>query len=236
MSEIVVLDSIPFHLDAAELEARIHLPGGDAELRRAWESLLAKVTELGRPKAIYRDCTVDAVTGDSVIVEGVPLKSRVMVRQLGERRRLFAYCATCGVETAVLEGSPDPLEGFWLEELRLVLLRQAIAHLHREISRRYRIPKLAGMAPGSGDADVWPLSEQTRLFDQLFNGRVTDLIGVVLTDSLLMLPHKSSSGVLFAVEHDFATCQLCHRENCPNRRAPFDSGLWRKNRMDGHER
>lgn len=43
----------------------------------------------------------------------------------------------------------EKLERFWLEELRLALLRRALAYLRGEISRRYRIPKLAGMAPGS---------------------------------------------------------------------------------------
>ena len=229
MSELIVLDAIPFRLDAAKLAARIHLAEEDAEMSRAWNELLEKVTKLGRPKAVYRDCTIDEITGETVFAEGVPLNSKVMVQQLGERRRLFAYCATCGTETAVLEESLDPLEQFWLEELRLELLRQALSHLRNEISRRYRIPKLIGMAPGSGDADVWPLGEQTKLFGQLLEGRVTESIDVKLTDSLLMLPYKSSSGVLFAAEHDFETCRLCHRKNCPNRRAAFDEELWLRN-------
>ena len=89
----------------------------------------------------------------------------------------------------------------------------------------YQTPPRAG----SGDADVWPLGEQTKLFGQLLEGRVTESIDVKLTDSLLMLPYKSSSGVLFAAEHDFETCRLCHRKNCPNRRAAFDEELWLRN-------
>lgn len=229
---LIVLDSIAFQLNGTALAGRVHLEKEDAELCCAWETLLKKVETIASPKAVFRDCTVDAVAGDEVIVEGVALKSRVMAQQLGGRRRLFAYCATCGTETAALEDSLEPLEQFWLEELRMELLRQAIGALHREISRRCRIPKLVGMAPGSGDADVWPLSEQSKLFNQLLKGRVTELIGVTLTESLLMLPYKSASGILFAAEHDFATCQLCHRRNCPNRRAEFDSGLWSRSRQD----
>ncbi|WP_294507887.1 hypothetical protein [uncultured Victivallis sp.] len=225
MSEIIVLDAIPFQFDSGELSAKLHLTEDDAEISRAWKNLIDNVTALARPKALFRECSVDAVTEDTVVAEGVPLKSRVMVRQLGERRRLFVYCATCGTETAVLEESLDPLERFWLEELRLALLRRALAYLRGEISRRYRIPKLAGMAPGSGDADVWPLEEQIPLFERLLEGRVTESIGVELTDSLLMVPCKSSSGVLFAAEHDFTTCQLCHRKNCPDRRSPRRSPL-----------
>ena len=232
MSKCIVLDKIPFHLDGDKLAARIHLPKDDCELCKSWENLRSKVESSGQPKAIYRDCTVDEITEDTVVVDGVPLKSRVMGHQLGERKRLFAYCATCGTETRNLEDTAEPLERFWLEELRLSMLHQALEFMHSEIKRRYSIPKISWMAPGSGDASVWPINEQTKLFGQLLGGIVTETIGVVLTDSMLMLPYKSTSGVIFAAEHDFATCRLCHREHCPNRRAPFDADLWKKTQPD----
>jgi hypothetical protein len=51
------------------------------------------------------------------------------------------------------------------------------------------------------------------------------LIGVRLLDSMLMLPSQTVSGLLFETESDYVNCQLCPREHCPNRRAPFDVGL-----------
>jgi hypothetical protein len=42
-----------------------------------------------------------------------------------------------------------------------------------------------------------------------------------LTDSLLMVPRKSISGILFPSEEGFVACQLCERERCPGRKAPF---------------
>ena len=80
------------------------------------------------------------------------------------------------------------------------------------------------MNPGSGDVDIWPIEQQRELFS-LF-GDVKALIGVTLTDSFLMIPNKTVSGVFYPTEVDFVTCQLCHRERCPNRRAPFDAHLW----------
>jgi hypothetical protein len=41
-----------------------------------------------------------------------------------------------------------------------------------------------------------------------------------------MVPNKSVSGLLYPSEDGFQSCQLCHREGCPNRRAPFDPHLW----------
>jgi hypothetical protein len=86
------------------------------------------------------------------------------------------------------------------------------------------------MSPGSGDIDVWPIEQQKPLFSLL--GDVESLIGVRLTDAMLMIPTMSVSGILYASEADFESCQVCHREGCPRRKAPFDEALWRATRGD----
>ena len=82
------------------------------------------------------------------------------------------------------------------------------------------------MAPGSGSADIWPITQQKELFS-IF-GNVQDLIGVKLTDKYLMIPLKSISGIFFQTETTFVTCQLCPREACIRRRAPYSPDLVRK--------
>jgi hypothetical protein len=82
------------------------------------------------------------------------------------------------------------------------------------------------MAPGSGSADIWPITQQKELFS-IF-GDVESLIGVRLTDTYLMLPIKSVSGVIFQTETTFETCQLCPREACIGRRVEYKPDLVRK--------
>ncbi len=41
-----------------------------------------------------------------------------------------------------------------------------------------------------------------------------------------MVPYKTTSGVLFPTEVDFRSCEVCRRENCPSRQAPFNKKLW----------
>jgi hypothetical protein len=77
------------------------------------------------------------------------------------------------------------------------------------------------MAPGSL-AD-WPIEEQAPLFKLL--GDVDASIGVKLTDSMLMLPAKSISGVYFPADVSFFSCQLCPRERCESRKAKYDPKL-----------
>jgi hypothetical protein len=78
------------------------------------------------------------------------------------------------------------------------------------------------MNPGSL-AD-WPIGQQVPLFSLL--GDTERAVGVRLSSSLLMIPRKSVSGFQFPSEETFASCQLCPRSVCPNRRAPYDNALF----------
>jgi hypothetical protein len=78
------------------------------------------------------------------------------------------------------------------------------------------------MSPGR--LEDWPLTEQESLFALL--GDTEAKIGVRLTGSMLMYPTKSVSGILFSTEERFETCQLCPRKGCPNRKMPYDEGLY----------
>jgi hypothetical protein len=80
------------------------------------------------------------------------------------------------------------------------------------------------MNPGS--LPDWPLQEQRQLFALLGDTRAA--IGVELTDSCLMLPIKSLSGLRFPTGENFENCQLCPRERCPGRRTAYEPGLYER--------
>ena len=92
------------------------------------------------------------------------------------------------------------------------------------LERMYALGKTSMMNPGSGDATVWRIEQQRELFSLL--GDVEGQIGVRLTESCLMIPNKSLSGIRFAKEIDFRSCQVCHRKDCPSRTAEFDAAMW----------
>jgi hypothetical protein len=151
--------------------------------------------------------------------------SKVLRANLDEVGRVFPYVATCGPELDTLPIADDDIFGqFCRDTIKEIALYAAISHLDCYLREAYALEKLVSMNPGSGDVNVWPIEQQRELF--AFFGDVQGSIGVVLTDSCLMLPNKSVSGLLYASEHDFSSCQLCHREKCPGRRAPFDPHLW----------
>jgi hypothetical protein len=151
--------------------------------------------------------------------------SKVLRANLDEVERVFPYVATCGPELdAISIESGDVFGQFCRDILKEMALRAAVVHLVTHLKESYSLEALVSMNPGSGDVNVWPIQQQRELF--AFLGDAPASIGVVLTESCLMVPNKSVSGLLYPSEDGFQSCQLCHREGCPNRRAPFDPHLW----------
>ena len=114
-----------------------------------------------------------------------------------------------------------------MELIKLSVLQTAIRYTSDYISRKYALGKTSHMNPGS--LEDWPITEQKPLFS-LF-GNVEELIGVTLMESHLMRPLKSTSGIYFAAEVTFESCQLCPREKCSGRRAPYEPELLHKYRQ-----
>ena len=222
---MIQLLDIPFSLDAEHLMRQLRIKPGSSNAE-AFTELLARVVEVGKPKAVYELSYVEDRADDSVVLGGVRFTSRALRRNLGPVERVFPYVATCGTEAdAVAAPDGDALQALWLWTIKEALLEVARDYLYERLASRYRMTHWATMHPGSGDAGVWPIEQQKELFSVF--GEVETLIGVRLTDSMLMVPAMSVSGIVYATETEFASCQVCHREGCPGRTAPFDEAVWR---------
>lgn len=218
----VTLSNIPFQLDFDQLLQKLHIKKESAyadDLKR----LVGEAQTMGRPKAIYRLGFIEEKGDDYVIVDGFRLTSRVLRVNLEQAHRVFAYVATCGMELQEWSNSiTDMLERYWADSIKEMALGAAVRTLNEQIRQRYQPGATSTMNPGSL-AD-WPLREQKALFALL--GDPVDTIGVQLTASCLMIPNKSVSGIRFPTTESFESCQLCPREDCPGRRAPYDATLY----------
>ncbi len=227
--DTIVLDQLPFRLDFDDLRRALRLrPGNSLEtdLRRLAEEAQA----VARPKALYKIVYVDSRDESQVTLDGVTFKSKVLRANLEEVHRVFAYVVTCGTELDEWARSiEDMLHSFWADAIKEMALRQAQAALLTHLKTTYRLGKTSAMNPGSL-AD-WPIQQQRPLFRLLGSVEQTDgigflpAIGVRLTDSFLMIPNKTISGIRFPTESNFESCLLCPRETCPTRRAPYDPHL-----------
>ncbi|HPV38920.1 MAG TPA: vitamin B12 dependent-methionine synthase activation domain-containing protein [Candidatus Hydrogenedentes bacterium] len=215
---IVILDAIPFDVDEGDALAALHLEPGAAFSDEAL-ALLHEAISVARPKGVYRLSAVETIDDHTTALDGVRFTSRILRVNLEGVSRAFPFVATCGVELEEWSHSKaDVMQRFWADGIKELALRCAITVLGNHLTGRYQPGTRAAMNPGSL-AD-WPLSEQPRLFS-LFGGAV-ERTGVRLSESFLMIPVKSVSGVWFETDSGFVNCQLCPREDCPNRRTPYD--------------
>ena len=189
--------------------------------------LYENAMRLARPKALYKICYVDAIQGDRVTIDGTDFHSQVLAKNLTDIHRVFAYVTTCGHEVDDWAAQEtDYITVIWLDMLKGMILAETQKQFLQQIKTLYRIEKLSSMNPGSGNLDTWPIAQQAGLFSLI--GQVSEDISVRLTDSMLMLPNKSVSGILFPSEKGYTNCALCRRDPCQNRRAPYDESLMQK--------
>ena len=218
------LDKIPFSLDADQIMEQAHVEVGSVDATEL-RSLIDVAQKIGSPKAGYAVSFVTGRDGDGIRIEDVWFRSRALSHNLKSVERVFPLVATCGHELdQAFPGKGDMLKEFWWDLIKTRLLGAANEHLSVHLHRKFRLGKTATMRPGSGDVSVWPLEQQKPLFSLL--GSVESEIGVQLTESCLMVPNKTTSGLMFPTETDFRSCEVCHRENCPSRHAPFNKDLW----------
>ncbi len=231
MSKPVVLDNIPFQIDRDCLLRELRIQDQAGYSKRAAE-LARQAEAIARPRGLYRVAYVESRQPDSVVIEGVTLTSRVLRVNLDDAHRVFPFVTTCGRELYEWSGSiDDMLERFWADAVMELALRAAVDVLKEHLATHIRPGPTSSMNPGSlGD---WPIEEQRALFKIL--GNVRDLIGVELTDHFLLVPTKSVSGLSFPTRVRFENCQLCPRERCPGRRAPYDPGLYERRYARGKE-
>ena len=219
-----IIDNIPVSISAEQVLRHLHLDE-DGKYAGDVHGLIEVTQPLIRPKAIYEVCYIDRKDEDKVEISGVEFTSRVLRVNLDKVERVFSYIATCGTEVQSVEvESDDLMRKFVLDAIKQMALGVAVKHLRQHIDENFRPGQMSAMNPGS--LEDWPISQQKQLFS-IF-GDVESLIGVRLTDSFLMLPIKSVSGIYFPTEIKFESCQLCPRERCQGRRAPYNAKLKEK--------
>jgi hypothetical protein len=215
MKSTMIIDSISLTIDSELLCNSLRVkPGSEFAVRL--KELAADAHNIARPKAAYREVKIINSTEDSISLEGIQFKSRLLSTNLTSATKLYAFVATCGTELeAWAKNFSDLLERFWADTIMDIALGVAVQTLEKHLTPLCDV-HLSCMNPGS--LEDWPLTEQRPLFNLL--GEASVNIGITLTESYLLLPLKSVSGIYFDSSEHFCNCQLCPRESCPNRRMP----------------
>ena len=211
------------NLDPEEIKRRLHTDkSGD------WahvQTLIDEAQSLISSKAVYKVCYIEKKHADAVTIDGTCLKSRVLLKNLNNVERVFPYVVTIGKSLEEkMQVCTDLLKKYYLDTIGNVALNSTRNYLKDHLRSRYALDGISYMSPGS--LKDWAIEEQRSLFSIL--GDVETSIGVKLNEMLVMIPNKSLSGIYFPTEIPFYSCQLCQRENCSGRKAPYDEKLARE--------
>jgi hypothetical protein len=220
---IEILNPIPVQVDLRSIKKSAHVPEGGEEKRLL--CLIEASQSVMAAKAVYKVSYIDSKAEDSVVIDGVPFRSKVLRKHFDKVERVFPYVVTIGEGLDDMEkASGDPLEKYYLDLIGNAAVVNAREQIKKRLSTRFALQGLSYLGPGQ--LKDWPLEEQSPLFSLL--GDVESAVGVTLSESLLMIPRKSLSGIYFPTEIPFMACQLCPKENCPSRKARYDEKLARE--------
>lgn len=219
--DTIIIESIPFTVDEPGFLEFLRIRPNS---RHATEfvKLLNEARDIVQPKATFRPACIEDSDEDSVTIEGILFSSRVLKINLEPSHLVFPFLATCGREIEEWARTiQNTLHSFWADNIQLMALGCAVSALESRLREITGSDTFSSMNPGS--LQDWSLSEQIPLFSLLKDA--PDRIGVTLTENMLLVPLKSTTGILFVSEEGFTNCRLCHREDCAGRRSPFESHL-----------
>ena len=219
-----ILDQIELTLSPQAVLKKLHVREGGKNEGQVLK-LVEEAQRIGRPRAMYTITGIDERDENGVVLGGIRMDSRILSVNLIGLHRVFPYIATSGGELYDWKNNKDDmLETFYAEEISQMALWVAGEALLSYLKETYQLGKTATMNPGS--LEDWPINAQRSLFKLL--GNPEEAIGVQLRESMLMIPNQTVSGIRFASESDFSNCELCPRDNCDHRGAPYNKELLQK--------
>lgn len=216
--------NVPCTIDRDLLFKNLRIGSNENFIKKV-DNLIEQALEIGKPKIAYKLSYVDSKDEDSVVIDGIKFNSRVLRVNLDKAFKVVTHVITCGVELEEWSNSFDDMfEKFCTDAIMEGVLRSARREFYSKVDEEYHLGHAVNMNPGS--LTDWPIQEQKPLFQIL--GNVEELVGVKLTDSFLMSPVKTISGFRFSKESTYVNCQLCPKDNCPGRKAPYEPDLYER--------
>jgi hypothetical protein len=188
----------------------------------AAEQVIELTRTLARPRAVYEVYETARASDGAVILGGGRFSGKILTRVLEGSDLAAVYAVTLGPElddeSSRLAATGDVLSSVLLDTAgSLALTKASISFIGRVFAAEAAPRGYVVTSPFGPGQCRWDLAEQRVLFDLIEPSR----IGISLTDTFLMIPKKSVSGIMGIGKPDevFTTspCSLCNRKDCPGR-------------------
>lgn len=215
---ILTASDLPVFAEDIKADKLISQWEDDADTVKA---LLFEAEKNANPKALIIESEPESNDGEKLIIDGITIDSPHVASLTKEQKYLYPYVVSCGRELDDWKSTKDdPIENYIADSIcELYLYAFMLKTRQYVIDNFIKEDMIATVNPGS--LKEWPISGQRQLFDILKTA--FEDTGVILTESFLMLPSKSGSGIFFASEKEYENCMLCPRISCPNRRMPYNA-------------
>ncbi|MFP3867481.1 MAG: vitamin B12 dependent-methionine synthase activation domain-containing protein [Desulfobacteraceae bacterium] len=185
-----------------------------------------KSRQIIKPKLIYQKHKLKKVSNGVILLDGNQrLRSTKLSKTLRHSQELVCFLATIGsgIEKEInrLMQQRRLAEAYLLDAMGSTMVENLVEQFQSHMRQHYRTKdKMVTLRFSPGYCD-WPVTEQKKLFRLIDFQRV----GVELTDSCLMKPRKSISGVFGLLpcpdgkdRRTYNPCLECNKINCPARR------------------
>lgn len=212
-----ILDDVRVEYDLGALATKLRLRPNSKPLARL-AALAEEAVQLARPRAAFKVCDLEFGAGDDVLAGGQRFTSPLLRENLKGLSRVFPYLATEGPELAQWGRAFADLDRVLANALENQAMAMARNAMENFILEKFAIEQVSAMNPGS--LTVWPITQQTALFELLHP--LDEQIKITLLPSFMMKPEHTVSGLYFQTDSKFHNCQLCPRDDCPNRQAPYE--------------
>ncbi len=178
------------------------------------------------PSIYYLNRQIDSINKGSVHLQGGPVfKSTKLSKTMKQCGEIICFIATLGNGIGnEIKGLMDEnrlSEAYVLDAMGSVSVENMVERFHKRESAKYKGEMKAITLPFSPGYCDWSLRDQKKLFN-LFN---SNQLNVKLTESCLMKPRKSISGVfgvtpphLPVPSHPTNPCMECNKHDCIARR------------------
>ncbi|OPX20038.1 MAG: hypothetical protein BZ151_06155 [Desulfobacca sp. 4484_104] len=186
-----------------------------------------RTRQIIRPRLVYQKHKLKKVSAGIIQLDGnYRLKSAKLSRTLRRSKEIICFLATIGAgiekEIKLLMGQKRLGEAYLVDAMGSIMVEDLVEQFQSHMGEHYRLQgQLVGLRFSPGYCD-WPVTEQKKLFKLIDCQKV----GVELTDSCLMKPRKSISGVFGLIPcpegkdlRTYNPCADCNKFDCPARRS-----------------
>jgi len=221
----VIVDDLPIEIDR---ETLLTLAGysdrrpAPPRLVAAVDRIIERVPALAHPRAVYEVHETARDDDGATMISGKRFEGTILRRVLTGSDLAALYAVTLGpeldAESSRLAAGGDVLSSVLLDTAGTLILAVASRSLIERIYTTEAAARGCAVTHPFGPGQCrWDLAEQRVLFDLIAPSQV----GISLTDTFLMIPKKSVSGIIgIGKPGEIFTstpCRLCDRKDCPGR-------------------